>query len=217
MPRASRRSSRLADNHRPLEPLTDAALNAITIGAPDRINGPIYLAEPDSRWPGQYAREAERIRATLGDRVRRLEHVGSTSVPDLPAKPRIDIVMAVPESAEEPGYLTDLEAAGYVLRIREPDWFEHRVLKGPDTDINLHVFSEGTPEIDRMVAFRDHLRRNEADRRLYAETKRVLAARSWKYVQNYADAKSAVVSEIMQRALPGEAAQRPLPSAQCND
>jgi GrpB-like predicted nucleotidyltransferase (UPF0157 family) len=87
-----------------------------------------------------------------------------------------------------------------VLRIREPDWYEHRVFKGPDTDVNLHVFSPGCPEIDRMLLFRDHLRSNESDRRLYERTKRELAQKEWKYTQNYADAKTAVVEEIIARA-----------------
>jgi GrpB-like predicted nucleotidyltransferase (UPF0157 family) len=93
-----------------------------------------------------------------------------------------------------------MEAAGYVLRIREPEWFEHRLFKGPDTNINLHVFSAGCPEVDRMVLLRDWLRTNEADRDLYTAAKRDLAAREWKYVQQYADAKTAVVQEIMARA-----------------
>jgi GrpB-like predicted nucleotidyltransferase (UPF0157 family) len=126
--------------------------------------------------------------------------VGSTSVPDLPAKPVIDIVLEVPDSSAEPAYVPDLEDAGYVLRIREPDWFEHRLFKGPDTDINLHVFSGGCTETDRMVLFRDWLRGNDADRDLYARAKRELASREWKYMQQYADAKTAIVTDIMTRA-----------------
>ena len=91
-------------------------------------------------------------------RVLRLEHVGSTSIPGLAAKPIIDIVLVVADSADEAAYVPALEAAGYVLRIREPGWFEHRVLNGPDTKVNLHVFSDGCPEIGRMLAFRDRLR-----------------------------------------------------------
>jgi GrpB-like predicted nucleotidyltransferase (UPF0157 family) len=140
------------------------------------------------------------VRAALGDRVLLLEHVGSTSVPGLAAKPRIDMLLAVPDSGDEPAYVPALEAACYVLRIREPDWYQHRVFKGPDTDVNLHVFSAGCPEIERVVLFRDHLRRDEADRLLYERTKRELADRDWKYTQNYADAKTAVVEEIIARA-----------------
>jgi GrpB-like predicted nucleotidyltransferase (UPF0157 family) len=93
-----------------------------------------------------------------------------------------------------------MEAAGYVLRIREADWFEHRLFKGPDINIHLHVFSAGCTEVGRMLVFRDWLRTSAADRELYAHTKRELAALDWKYMQQYADAKTAVVKEIMAHA-----------------
>ncbi len=145
--------------------------------------------------------QADRIRDVLSEKVLLLEHVGSTSVPELSAKPIIDMVLAVSNSADEPSYVPPLEEQGFVLRIREPDWFEHRLLKAPDIDGNLHVFSVGCEEIDRMLAFRDWLRVHDDDRRLYEETKRELAARTWKHTQNYADAKSEVVQEILARAL----------------
>ena len=175
-------------------------LRAATIGELAPLTKPIELVDYDPAWPGLFEREAERIRAALGERAVVLEHTGSTSVPGLAAKPIIDITLAVPDSADEKSYVPALEAAGYVLRIREPDWYEHRVFKGPDTNVNLHVFSEGCPEIDRMVGFRDWIRANRADRELYERTKRELAAKDWKYVQNYADAKTAVVEEIIARA-----------------
>jgi GrpB-like predicted nucleotidyltransferase (UPF0157 family) len=175
-------------------------LRSVTIGEPWRADGPIRLAEYDPQWPALFDREAERLRGVLGDRALLLEHAGSTSVPGLAAKPVIDIVLAVSDSSNEAEYVPDLEAAGYVLRIREPDWFQHRLFKGPDTNINLHVFSEGCEEIDRMLAFRDHLRMNDADRELYERTKRDLAARDWEFVQDYADAKTEVVQEIAARA-----------------
>jgi GrpB-like predicted nucleotidyltransferase (UPF0157 family) len=173
---------------------------AVRIGEVTPLNGPILIADYDPVWPQLFAREAERIQAALGDRVLLLEHVGSTSVPGLAAKPRIDILLVVPRSADEPAYVPALEAVGYVLRIREPDWYEHRVFKGPDTDVNLHVFSPGCPEIVRLRLFRDWLRTNAADRELYERTKRELARREWKYTQQYADAKTEVVEEILARA-----------------
>jgi GrpB-like predicted nucleotidyltransferase (UPF0157 family) len=173
---------------------------AVRIGEVVPLNGPILIADYDPAWPQLYTREAERIRAALGDQVLLLEHVGSTSVSGLAAKPRIDILLVVPRSADEPDYVPALEAAGYVLHIREPDWYEHRVFKGPDTDVNLHVFSPGCPEIARMRLFRDWLRANAADRELYERTKRDLARREWKYTQQYADAKAEVVEAILARA-----------------
>jgi GrpB-like predicted nucleotidyltransferase (UPF0157 family) len=160
----------------------------------------IVIAEYDPAWPSLYAAEAERVRGVLGERVLRLEHVGSTSVPGLPAKPIIDMLLAVADSSLEAAYVPDMERAGYTLRVREPEWFEHRLFKGPVTDINLHVFSDGCAEIDRMLRFRDWLRTHPADRELYLRTKRDLAQQEWEKTQAYADAKTGVVKEILARA-----------------
>jgi GrpB-like predicted nucleotidyltransferase (UPF0157 family) len=175
-------------------------LRAVTIGALKRLSRPITLAAYDFEWPALYEREADRISRALGQRALQIEHVGSTAVPSLAAKPIIDVVLVAANSADEAAYVPPLEAAGYVLRIREPDWFEHRLLKGPDADANVHVFSHGCPEVERMLLFRDWLRRNPSDRELYERTKRELARKEWKYVQDYADAKSEVVEEIIARA-----------------
>ena len=173
----------------------------MTINERPHHDGPIVLVDYDDAWPVRFEREARHIRTALGTRALMLEHVGSTSVPGLVAKPIIDIVLAVPDSSNEDDYVPALEAEGYALRIREPDWYEHRVLKKTDPSVNLHVFSADCPEIDRMLAFRDHLRTNEADRQLYERTKRELALQHWVYVQDYADAKSDVVEEIIARAV----------------
>ena len=185
----------------------DEQLADVMVEGVDRqtLRGKIEIADYDPEWPALYAREEQRIRSILCDRVVRIEHTGSTSVPGLPAKPIVDIVLEVPDAADEHGYLPDLEAAGYVLTIRESDWLEHRLFKGPDTNINLHVFSADCPETDKMVLLRDWLRANPSDLELYARTKRELAAKDWKYVQQYADAKTEVVLEILARA---EAADR---------
>jgi len=171
------------------------------IGGPMPLTGPIELLEYDPSWPERYAEQAARLRDALGERVVRIEHVGSTSVPGLAAKPIIDIALEVPDSGDEGAYVGDLEAAGYLLRFREPEWFEHRLFQPPGRDVNLHVFSAGCPETDRMVRFRDWLRANDADRELYLRTKRELATRDWKYMQQYADAKTGVVKEIVTRAM----------------
>jgi GrpB-like predicted nucleotidyltransferase (UPF0157 family) len=137
----------------------------------------------------------------LAEAALELHHAGSTSVPGLAAKPVIDIVLVVADSADEASYVPGLEATGWTLRVREPDWFEHRCLKTFDPASNLHVFTAGCDEVGRMLAFRDHLRADAADRRLYEETKRTLAAERWAVMQDYADAKSEVVAVIMQRAM----------------
>jgi len=170
------------------------------IGGPMPLTRPIELREYDPTWPERYAEHAVRLREALGERLIRVEHVGSTSVPGLAAKPIIDITIEVADTTAEPAYVDDLEAAGYLLRIREPEWFEHRFFRTADGAVQLHVFSAGCSETDRMVRFRDWLRANDADRDLYLRTKRELAARDWKYMQQYADAKTGVVEEIIARA-----------------
>ncbi len=164
------------------------------------MEGKILIADYDPQWPELFTREANRIRAAMGSLALRIEQTGSTSVPGLVAKPIIDMLLEVSNSADEGAYAPQLLAAGYVLRIREPGWHEHRMFKGPDTDINLHVFSLGCSEIDRILMFRDWLRSNAEDRELYSRTKMALAQKNWKYVQNYADAKTSVVEEIIERA-----------------
>ncbi|MBM3267220.1 MAG: GrpB family protein [Candidatus Sericytochromatia bacterium] len=179
---------------------TDAEIQAYTVGAVVPYGTKVVVVDYDPRWPDLFRREADRVRAALGERVLLLEHVGSTSVPGLPAKPVVDMVLAVPDSSAEKSYVSDLEGSGYVLRIREPNWFQHRVFKGPDTACNLHVFTAGCPEVDRMVAFRDWLRAHPDDLERYAQVKRDLARREWRFVQHYADAKTPVVRAIMARA-----------------
>src|SRR5271166_350586 len=179
---------------------TEEEIQAARIGGMRLHNAPIQLVAYSAEWPVLFVREADRVRATLGSRALMLEHVGSTSVPGLAAKPIVDMILAVVDSADEPAYVPAMESAGYVLHIREPEWHQHRLFKGPDTDINLHVYSFGCPEIDKMLMFRDWLRSNDADRELYERTKRELAKQTWKHVQNYADAKTSVVGEIVARA-----------------
>ena len=181
-------------------PLTEEQLRKVTIGELKPHDAPVVLVEYDPKWPIQFEHEAQRIRKALGEWALQIEHIGSTSVPGLIAKPIIDLLLVVADSADEPSYVPALEAAGYVLRIREPDWHQHRLFKGPEINLNLHVFSRGSPEIERVLFLRDWLRKNEDDRTLYAETKRRLAGQKWRYVQNYADAKSSVVEAIISRA-----------------
>jgi GrpB-like predicted nucleotidyltransferase (UPF0157 family) len=181
---------------------TAEEIQAFNVDILKPLTGPITFVEYDPAWPALFEREEARIRSILGARVLRLEHTGSTSVPGLAAKPTIDITMTVADVLDEPAYASDLEAAGYrvVIREQEPDWYDHRVFKGPDTNIHLHVFSAGCREMDRMVGFRDWLRTHDDDRLLYESTKRELLKRRWRYVQNYADAKGDVVEEIAARA-----------------
>ncbi len=161
------------------------------------MSGRIELKEYDPAWTTLYEVERQKINNALNMDGIVIEHVGSTSVPGLCAKPIIDILLLVKDSSDEGSYVPDLEKAGYAMRIREPDWHGHRMLKGTEPEVNLHVFSVGCDEARRMIDFRDWLRTHEDDRNLYAETKRRLVRKKWKYLQDYADAKSEVVCEIL--------------------
>ncbi|MFC8074079.1 GNAT family N-acetyltransferase [Streptomyces sp. NPDC057307] len=221
--RFQRRRGDMADDNGQT-PMTDEEIEAASLGAAQQVNGQVTLGEYDPRWPAVYEREARLIDAQfdtdfcarigtagaagLGASTRpRLEHVGSTSVPGLPAKPVVDMLLIVADPGDEASYVPALESVGYTVAVREPDWYEHRVLRKQDLDpsassANLHVLPAGCPEVDRMLRFRDRLRTHPGDRELYAETKRGLARQEWKYLQNYADAKTEVVERILERARP---------------
>jgi GrpB-like predicted nucleotidyltransferase (UPF0157 family) len=160
----------------------------------------IVIVDYDAAWPERFERERQRVVDALGPSALAVEHIGSTSVPALPAKPIIDVLLVVHDSSAEDSYLRALEDVGYELRVREPDWHEHRMLCTPARDVHIHVFSAGSSEVGRHLVFRDWLRSNPTDRVLYAETKLRLAAQDWPTTQHYAEAKTAVITEIMSRA-----------------
>jgi GrpB-like predicted nucleotidyltransferase (UPF0157 family) len=160
---------------------------------------PVEVAAYDEAWPSEFARLSSIVRTALGDRVLALEHVGSTAVPGLAAKPVIDADLTVADSGDEAAYVPDLEAAGFVLRVREPEWEEHRVLAIEDPKTNLHVWSPGSVEAQRHRAFRDWLRAHDDDRDAYAALKTELAGRGFGDVMDYNNHKAALVYDIYER------------------
>ncbi len=160
----------------------------------------VQLAEHDPRWASMFEAERSRILVALGPLALSIDHVGSTSVPLLAAKPTIDIVLTVADSADESSYVPALERRGFRFVLREPDWFRHRLLCREPRLVNLHVFTHGCSEVAQMIGFRDWLRDHDDDRALYERTKRALATRSWDMLQDYADAKTGIVAEIKARA-----------------
>ncbi len=160
----------------------------------------IVVVDHDPGWGAAYARHEAILRSALGSRLLSVDHVGSTSVPGLAAKPIIDIVLTVEDSAREEDYLPDLEAAGYVLRVREPRWHEHRMVRTPERDVHIHIFSLGCSEVARNRVFRDRLRSHPEDRQWYETTKRRLAAQPWEDMNAYAEAKSEVIRQILAKA-----------------
>jgi GrpB-like predicted nucleotidyltransferase (UPF0157 family) len=132
---------------------------------------PIAVVEYDPSWPSVYDSLARRIRNALGGRVLALDHVGSTAVPGLRAKPVIDIDLTVADSADEAMFVPAMEAAGFRLTIREPGWHEHRLLVGDDPSTHVHVFSPDCPETVRHRMFRDWLREHPDDAERYVDAK----------------------------------------------
>jgi len=157
----------------------------------------IRIADYDLDWPKKFETHARRIADALGRAALRIEHIGSTSVPGLAAKPIIDILVVVLDSADESAYLPQLEVAGYALWVREPDWHEHRMFMTPGRDVHVHIYSAGCPEIERNLIFRDRLRRNSADKRRYEQEKRELATKEWPDMNAYAEAKTGVIESII--------------------
>lgn len=173
----------------------DDRLRDVLIGG--REQREIVIVNYDPAWTQRYQQERLRIVLALGDRVLAIDHIGSTSVPGLAAKPIIDIDLTVSDPADEAAYVPDLEATGYVLRVREPG---HRMLRTPELDVHLHVCAPGSDWEQRHLVFRDWLRTHPDDRQRYEDVKRDLATRRWEDMNDYAEAKTEIVGEIMNRA-----------------
>ena len=173
----------------------NAYLDRVLIGGRERRK--VVIADPDPGWTERFKRERARIREALGDVARRIEHIGSTAVPGLAAKPIVDVLVTLEDVEDEPAFVPQLERAGYVLRVREPG---HRMFRTPDRDVHVHLWAEVDPEVDRYLAFRDCLRCSVEDRKAYERLKRRLAERDWEDVNHYAEAKGALVEEILSRS-----------------
>lgn len=163
----------------------------------------VEVVDPDPAWPDLYDALAGQVRDALGWRALAVEHVGSTSVPDLPAKPVIDIDLTVADPDDESAYVPALEAAGFELMVREPWWFGHRALRSNQPVGHLHVFGFDSPELIKHRLFRDWLRGTPSDRDLYGKTKRAAARASNAMGEDgmqYNARKEEVVREIYRRA-----------------
>ncbi|RIJ68765.1 GrpB family protein [Nakamurella silvestris] len=165
------------------------------IGGAETLSMSLHSYDP--RWAEDYLRHRQRILKALAAVEVDVEHIGSTSVPGLAAKPIVDIVVAVADITAEEDYLDGLLAAGYELRVREPG---HRLVRTPTRDVHVHVYERGNPAVQEYLLLRDHLRADEDDRDLYESVKRDLLGRQWDDMNDYADAKSDVILAIKSRA-----------------
>ncbi len=171
--------------------MDDAYLDRVLVGGRERRE--VVIADYDLAWPRRFQIERDRIAAVLGERALRIEHIGSTAVPGLAAKPIVDVLVEVARLDDA----AELARAGYVLRVRED---EHRMYRTPELDVHVHVWPTGHPDIAAHLAFRDRLRASPEDRAEYEALKRQLATREWSDMNHYADAKGALIREIRARA-----------------
>jgi GrpB-like predicted nucleotidyltransferase (UPF0157 family) len=156
----------------------------------------IVIVEYDPSWPARFESERARVQQALGARAKRIEHVGSTAVPGLAAKPIVDLLVTVEDPNDETASVPAMTAVGYEPRVREPG---HRMFRTPERDVHVHVWGDADPEVTRYLRFRDHLRRSAVDRQAYEQLKRELARREWSDMNHYADAKGPLIDEILAR------------------
>ncbi len=211
----------MSESRSPLSPADWLAIQIFEPGDPGEdpwVNGPapreeIEVSDYDPAWPQRYEVLRERIAQALGPRALALEHVGSTAVPQLPAKPVIDIDLIVADPEEEAAYVPALQALGYELTIRERSWYGHRMFRLATPRVNLHVFGPACPEHARHCLFRDWLREHDEERRRYAQAK-FAAQQNEDQVTAYNEKKQAVVREIYARLFAaGPPTQQPGPAS----
>jgi len=165
------------------------------IGGPEQRA--IVIESYNPKWPGIFDEHRCRINEALGAVARRVDHIGSTAVTGLAAKPIVDIQISVPDVEDEPSYLEPLVAAGYRLRVREPG---HRMFRTPELDVHIHVCDAGSEWERRHLLLRDWLRQSVDDREAYANLKTELQRQGWETMNHYADAKTALIREMTVRA-----------------
>lgn len=173
-------------------------LDRILIGGRERH--PLVIVPYDPAWPIRFAADAEKVARALGPVALGIEHIGSTSVPDLPAKPIVDMLIIVHAPQNEDLYVPPLVKAGYEMRVREPAFNEHRMMRTPTRDVHLHFFAPTAPNVLEYRLLREWLKQSSEDRELYAATKRALAAQDWEDMNDYAMAKTDVIEAILARA-----------------
>jgi GrpB-like predicted nucleotidyltransferase (UPF0157 family) len=167
----------------------------ILIGGRERPT--IVIADYDPGWPERFELHRDRVKQALGDTAKTIEHIGSTAVPGLAAKPIIDMLVTLEDPDDEVAIARALERAGYEPRVREPG---HRMLRTPERDVHVHIWASEDPEADRYLRFRDRLRASEPDRQAYEQLKRELATREWSDMNEYAAAKGSLIEAILARA-----------------
>ena len=171
--------------------IDDRYLDTVLVGGRERRV--VEIVDYDPEWPAVFEQHRRRIAAALGPAARRVEHIGSTAVPGLAAKPIVDIMVTVGDPEAEESYRSALEEAGYELRVREAG---HRMFRTPERQVQVHVWRDGSDDEDRHLLFRDHLRSHAEVRDAYAALKRSLAG-EWPDVNYYAEAKGPFIRRVV--------------------
>jgi GrpB-like predicted nucleotidyltransferase (UPF0157 family) len=184
-----------------------AAKPGLDIISVRKVPHTVEIVEPDPTWPEVFEVQKQRITAALGAIAVNIQHVGSTSVPGLPAKPVIDIDLTVADIHDESAYVLALEKSGFQFLFREIPWDNHRFFADYEPFVNLHVWGHDSAELVRHRLFRDRLRRNAADREAYGRIKRE-ASRATKEagdgVAEYNERKGEVIRGILKSAYEDE-------------
>lgn len=168
----------------------------------------LAIVEPNPAWPQRFLDTKARIEAVLGSTAVAILHVGSTSVPGLPAKDVIDIDLVVKDIKNEDSYVEPLERLGLRFFLREPGWHQHRYFvdeadRHGSYPIHVHVFGPDCPEVEKHRIFRDWLSKSPEDLKLYATVKRDCAAASeaaGETMKEYTLRKEGTIREILNRA-----------------
>lgn len=165
---------------------------------------PVEIVPPNPAWADRFSSLKERIVSALGDQAVTVNHVGSTSVADLPAKDVIDIDLVVADIENEESYVAKLESQGFHFLLREPHWHQHRFFYAEEPYfVNLHVWGLECPEVERHRIFRDWLRRCPEDKAAYREVKELAAQQTRETdgdTQDYNTRKETVIREILRNA-----------------
>ena len=162
------------------------------------MSDPVIIHPYDPSWPGRFLGLARPLRAALGDVALRIDHVGSTSVPGLDAKPIIDIQISVAELEPSEPYRTPLERLGYVFRPDNPERTKRYFREPPGQPrTHVHVRRAGSWAEQLNLLFRDYLRAHPQEAAIYAAAKHRIAEQHRADRAAYTEAKSQVIWEII--------------------
>lgn len=182
----------IADRARLAEEVLEIRFPGIElIGEPS--GHPIVVVPYDRNWPRLFARWRRRIEDAIGSAARTIHHIGSTAVPQLAAKPIIDIVVGVDHLEDEGSYVAGIASTGVLLRSRDPEHRYFRPAADRPREVQIHVCTAGGDWHHNYVLFRDYLRSSPAIRDDYAALKQELAMRYSGDRIAYTDAKAAFI------------------------